>query len=57
MDISCYAIRLQIFLNCDLSQTTVHRVGCQILRISGKTLTKYTAESQLVSLRVSSLVA
>ena len=57
MDISSYIIRLQIFLKCDLPQTTVHSAGCQVLRNSGKTLTKYTAESQLVPLRVTSLVA
>jgi len=57
MNISSHTIRLQIYLICDLSQTTAHNVGCQILRSSGKTLTKYAAESQIVPLRVTSLVA
>jgi hypothetical protein len=57
MDVSSYTIRLQIFLNCDLSQTTAHSAVCQVLRNSGKTLSKYADESQLVPLRVASLVA
>jgi hypothetical protein len=55
MDVSSYTIRLQLFLNCDLSQTTAHSALCQVLRNSGKTLSKYTDESQLVPLRVASL--